>query len=351
VLAAGALAAGALAACARASTPRAAALQPTSEDTAWSAGAGLPAPRDHHVTFVLDARGRQTLVAAGGMLGGMPRGQATAEVWGSAIGRDGAPGAWRVLAPLPEPRAGASVLVAAGAVVITSGITTGHRPLATTLVGRSDGAGGLAGWQVGPALPGARFHHASVHHRGHVYVLGGLDRGRASRTVFRAPLSTTGELGPWETLDSLPAPRSHHAAFVYGDAVYLVGGLAATPRDVDQVLRDVVRAPIGADGRVGRWETVSTMDASYVAAAAVVHRGRVLVVGGVENGVRYSDRVVVASLGRDGTIGPWSTLGGRLPAARAHVHQVPVVGGRLYSVAGIGAAPLADVFVSAPLPE
>lgn len=337
-----------LAACAR---PQPASMPPAPPALAWAAGPALPAPRDHHVTFAVEAGGVRTLVVAGGMRGGMPTGSYTDEVWGSAIATDGSLAAWRALAPLPEPRAGASVVVAGRSVVVTSGNTTGHRPATATLVARVDAGGTLGAWAAGPALPAARFHHASVHHRGTVYVLGGLERGRATRTVFRARLAPDGTLGAWEAPDSLPAPRSHHAAFVHGDAIYLAGGIAATPRDADQLRRDVIRAPVLADGRLGAWDTVSVMDSSYVTAAAAVHGGAVYLVGGVENGRRFTDGVQVARLGRDGRPGAWTTAAGRLPAGRAHVHQVPVVGGRLYSVAGLGAAPFAEVYVSGPLPR
>jgi hypothetical protein len=75
------------------------------------------------------------------------------------------------------------------AVVLTSGLTSGHRPADATLVARIDRSGRLTGWRLAAPLPGARFHPASVHHGDHVYVLGALDQGRASRTVFRARLT------------------------------------------------------------------------------------------------------------------------------------------------------------------
>ena len=163
---------------------------------------------------------------------------------------------------------------------------------------------------------------------------GGNDGTNATSSVFRARISRTGELSAWTTLDSLPGPRSHQAAFVYDDAIYLVAGIAGNPMGDAKPLNDVLRATINKDGSLGAWQAVSQLDAAFATHAAVVHEGYLYVIGGVEDNKTMSDRVLRAALGKDGTLGAWETTTATLPAPRAHVHQVPVLRDYLFSIGG-----------------
>jgi hypothetical protein len=78
----------------------------------------------------------------------------------------------------------------------------------------------------------------------------------------------------------LPVAIAAHASFVYGGYLYVAGGLSGGPDNLTEEKR-VWRAPIDGTHTLGAWEAVSS-----------------------------------------------------LPVARGHVHQLPVVADRVYSVAG-----------------
>jgi hypothetical protein len=216
--------------------------------------------------------------------------------------------------------------------------------------------GSLGAWTQGPALPAPRFHHPSVHHDGWVYVVGGQGATEAEAGVFAARLAPNGSLGPWQQLRALPEPRSHHAIVIERGALYVIGGLAGNPARQPVQHKSVLRAAIGRDGTLGEWQQVSELPHSYATHSAFVHGGGLWVVGGVENNATFSARVWRAPLSRSGAVGAWSEVVQPLPFGRGHVHETPVIGGRVYSVGGRlapkqGSPPVTDAVVIGVLGE
>jgi hypothetical protein len=290
----------------------------------WQPGPTLPAPRDHHATFIA---GDFLYVAGGNTYNNL-----LSDVWRARMLGDGTLGDWDPGTPLPAQRGGHSVVVTDGAVVLTGGQFANRANTPTTLVAALGPDGRLGAWTDGPPLPGPRFHHASVAHNGWIYVIGGLEARTSVATVFAARIGTDGRPGDWAPLAPLPAPRSHHAALVHDGALYVVAGLNGNPAGAHEQLRDVLRAPIQSDGTLGTWTSAGTLDSAYATHAAFVYQGWLYVVGGVENNARFVATVWRAPL-RDGTLGFFEPAT-PLPAGRGHVHQTPLRGDRVYSVAG-----------------
>ncbi|HEX5727183.1 MAG TPA: hypothetical protein VFX98_17020 [Longimicrobiaceae bacterium] len=299
----------------------------------WDAGPSLAQGRDHHATFVAGEGARAHLYVAGGNT----YGSVLADVWRAPIRRDGTLGAWAASDPLPSPRAGHGVAVAGRHVVVTAGQAPDRSYLTETLVATARPDGTLGPWRAQAPLPAPRFHHASVHHRGWVYVVGGLENQRSTASVYRARVGADGRIAAWDSLAPLPRPRSHQGSFVHGDALYLVAGLDGNPAGQHEPLRDVIRARIHPNGSLGPWETVGTLPHAYGTHASFAHGGFAWLLGGVEDNARFVDVVLRAPLRPDGTLGEWARVERRLPNARSHVHQTPVHRGRVYSVAGSNA--------------
>ena len=319
-----------LAAAALASTP-AAAQEPA---LTWVPGPALAQGRDHHATFVAGRGAHQHLYVAGGNTYGSVLG----DVWRAPINPDGTLGAWAASDSLPGVRAGHSVAVAPGHVVLTAGQVPRQGYITETLVAEVRADGTLGPWAAQAPLPAGRFHHASLFHDGWVYVLGGLGEGqRSTATVYRARLGRDGKITAWETLAPLPRPRSHQGAFVHDGALYMVAGLDGNPAGEHEALKDVVRTRINRDGTLGAWEAVGELPHAYGTHSSFAHGGFAYLLGGVEDNARFVDVVLRAPFRPDGTLGEWAAVEQKLPTARSHVHQTPVHGGRVYSVAGSNA--------------
>jgi len=301
----------------------------------WQCVAPVAQGRDHHVVFSARS-GRSDVIYVGGgtnyreLFDGLQR---------SVIGADGLPGPWVASTPLPHPLAGASAVAARGFVVLTGGQLAGPgglrdlRRVAETYTAPIAADGSLGAWTAGPALPAPRFHHPSLSHEGWVYVVGGQGATEAEAGVFAARLGADGTLGPWQTLRALPEPRSHHAIVIDHGALYVIGGLGGNPARQPVQHKSVLRAAIARDGTLGEWQTVSELPHSYATHSAFVSGDALWVVGGVEDNTTFSARVWRAPLSRSGVIGAWSEVQS-LPFGRGHVHNTPVIGGRVYSVGG-----------------
>ncbi len=291
----------------------------------WRTGPQLPAPRDHHVTFVADG---WIYVAGGNTYANL-----LSDVWHARLLDDGALGDWQPANPLPGPRGGHSVAVTDRTVVLTGGQLTDRTNTPGTLVAAIGTEGRLGPWSPGPPLPAGRFHHSSAAHNGWIYVTGGLEPRPSVANVHGARLDTDGVPESWVDLTPLPAPRSHHASFVYEGALYVVAGLDGNPAGEHRQLRDILRAPILADGSLGSWSEAGRIDSAYATHAAFVRDGWVYVVGGVENNARFVGTVQRAPINPGGTLGPFERAA-PLPIGRGHVHQTPLWKDWVYSVGG-----------------
>lgn len=291
----------------------------------WRVGPSLPAPRDHHVTFIA---GDFLYVAGGNTYANL-----LADAWRARLLDDGAMGDWEPAPPLPEPRGGHSVAVTERTVVLTGGQLTNRANTPGTLVATIGPDGRLGPWSESVPLPAGRFHHSSVAHRGWIYVTGGLEPRTSVAAVHGTRLGGNGAPTAWVDLTPLPAPRSHHASFVHDGALYVVAGLNGNPAGEHEQLRDVLRAPILADGTLGAWAEVGRLDAAYGTHAAFARDGWLYVVGGVENNARFVGTVQRAPIRADGGLGFFEPATA-LPIGRGHVHQTPLWRDWVYSVGG-----------------
>jgi hypothetical protein len=292
---------------------------------AWRDGPTLPAPRDHHVTFIA---GQYLYVAGGNTYANL-----LSDVWRARLWDDGTLGDWEPATPLPAPRGGHAVVVTDRSVVLIGGQFSNRANTSTTLWASVDSVGRLGAWREGVALPGPRFHHAAVTANGWVYVTGGLEGRTSVAGVSGTKLGPDGAPVAWVDLTPLPTPRSHHASFVYGGALYVVAGLNGNPAGEHEQLRDILRAPIQPDGLIGAWTNVGRLDSAYATHAAFVKDGWLYVVAGVENNARFVATVQRAPIREGGAIGFFEPTTA-LPVGRGHVHQTPVRGDYVYSVGG-----------------
>jgi hypothetical protein len=307
----------------------------------WTSTTSLPQGVDHHATFVTTGTNGAILH----VLGGNNYTQQFGNHWYAPIAQGGAVGEWREAAAFSKPILGHTVLVVGRAAVAIAGQNAGRRNTGEVWTARVGADGMLGEWMAGPALPASRFHHAAVAFGNAIYVLGGLETTSSTRTVFRSRVATSGTLGAWEALDSMPRSRSHEAAFVANGRLYLVGGLDGNPAGQNAPLWDVISAPILPNGDLGPWQVAGALDSAYATHGAFVHGGYVYVAGGVENNARFVGTVQRARLLADGTLGAFEPSAA-LPQARGHVHHLPVVNGRVYSVGGSRSRQVTtDVFV------
>ena len=317
-------------ACSTASGVRSSTELAQADSVAWTPGTPLPSGRDHHGTFVTN-RGSNAWLW---VVGGNDYKSTMADAWRARIAPDGTLGPWEAGPDLPGQRAGMGVALNESFVILTGGKDSAQRTITDIFSARINDDGTLGDWMPAGHLPGPRFHHATLVDGPHLYVVGGLERSVSVPTVLRGTISSDGTVSQWDSLGALPHARSHQSMFVHDRHLYMVGGLDGNPAGKNTPLADVIRAPILPDGTLGAWEEISRMDHAYGTHATAVYGNAVWLFGGVEDNARFVDVVLRAPFTAGGRLGAWKQLARGLPAARSHVHQVPVYRGKAYSAAG-----------------
>ena len=303
--------------------------RPADAQGEWSAGPRHPVPRDHHATFVLD-RGEAPPRLC--VAGGNTYSSIVADVWCAFVGRDGALADWQPEPAMPYGVAGSGLVVTDDLVVLVSGRDADFENTARVLVGHPDPANQLDLWLEAAPFPAPVFHLTAERVGDWIYAVGGTTGTDAVDAVWRARLGPGGPQA-WEPARDLPDPRSHHASFVHDGSIYVTGGMSGSPTGDVLDRRDVIRAEVLPDGSLSPWTVVSETDSTRLAHAAFAHDGHAYLVGGIERATSPSDAVLRAPLLPGGGLGPWTPTV-PLPLARGHVHHVPVLNGRAYSVGG-----------------
>jgi len=252
------------------------------------------------------------------------------------IAADGMIGAWEDTTPLPTPKAFHAQAVHNGYVYLLAGVTadmTGPGASLTVLIGHMNGDGTVRAWFSGTRLPAVvRLHATAAVVHDHLYLIGGSSQ-EPLNNVTVAPIMADGSIGAWTAGTALPAARSHHAAVVWDDRIYLIGGFGAGQAQANPVLRSVH----DATGALTGWEEVGTMPEAPWTSGAFVRNDFIYVVGGGEGSSffsKYVDRVRRAPIGADGHVGAFEDVAAPLPRPRSHVHHAPYFNGHIYSIGG-----------------
>jgi hypothetical protein len=324
----------------------------------WTSTTGLyPVSVDHHTSYITEAEGGGAayLNIAGGILSDT---QGSAQEVYNAVRRapilaDGTLGAWEDATALPIPLAFHAIAEHNRRVYFLAGVTQDSQgPAASIAVywADIDASGAITEWKSAPDLPReVRLHAQAGVINGRLYLIGGSGGQAVVDTVSYTELDpVTGAPTTWISGPPLPEPRSHHAMVLFGGYVFVIAGF-----DVDQrALPAILRSTFGENGEITGWEQVGEMTEAPWTASSFVYRNYVFVVGGGQGSgfaARFVDRVRIAPVLPDFTLGAFEDVDDKLPIARSHVHQTPIYGGRVYSVGGRQQRPLltssANVFV------
>lgn len=297
----------------------------------------LAPARDHHTTHIFEVGADHWLY----VFGGTPS-WATIydDIQRAKIGPDGALGAFEPAGTIPHKRAGHMTARVKDKVILVGGssLTAGSMTITNTVdVGTVGADGKIGGWVDGPKMPEGIMHHTIAVVGDWLFVFGGRGQttGASVDQVLRAKLGADGMPGAFEKLAPLPEKRSHAMGFQFGSYVYVAGGLSGDPVENPPSRTDIIRTKIGDDGSLGEWETVGKFPTGGLSVSSAQVFGRsVYFMGGLPGGGKYTKNVYSAAIADDGSLGPVTVLPTKLPTARAHVHQTPMLGHTIYSVGG-----------------
>jgi N-acetylneuraminic acid mutarotase len=203
----------------------------------WTVTTDLPtAVSGHQAVFVPIDDATGTTIQYVHVTGGADdNGAPINKVYVGLINSDGTITTWPNTTDLPDVRAFHASVAAtpfnsrvkgSGNLYVLGGINAaGGQPVTTVYRGTLNDDGTIASWSETTPLPVPLHSLGAVVFRSTIYVAGGATTDNAPvATVYRAQIDTTGELGAWEELPSLPSARSYHGFATFGGFLYSVGG-------------------------------------------------------------------------------------------------------------------------------
>ena len=283
---------------------------------------GLPSPRTNHGAVIYN----NVMFVVGGQTGSTD----LTETLSAQLNVDGSPGGFRKLQPLPAARHSHGLFASVGFLCVTGGM----RALTTLNDLQCAGINTesyLTPVATSATLPVGLQQHATVLHRGHVYMLGGITSTSTRVATVTTATLDGGALGAFVPTTSLPGARANLAAVANNGYLYAIGGLG-TPADGGAIrfLEDVAVAPINSDGLLGAFTLTTPMPRASERHGAFVSNGALYVVAGWANGsaaVPAFRDVLRAPINANGTLGVFTTVGSLLTDAGTILSDGGIVSG------------------------
>lgn len=283
---------------------------------------------------------------------------------------------WQARTAFPRAPVGVALTVgtapAGGTLRVTLYAAGGAEPLggdsamvpdSGVFVARTAPGGPIGLWTRPHDLPAPRaFATAAVanrynsrHDGGALYVIGGIDSsGRAHATVYQAPVEADTAVGPFTTIEPLPAPVAGAIAVVRRGRIYVLGGADALGRPQSNVYVGRVRV----DGHIDGWYIQPALPTPRAYGGGIVLDSRVAAFGGIADSAPLGGGLAAAlprlaegdtarvSLASGFFTGAWASAGALLPEGRSQFATLAlgdvalVVGGMYGSVSGNAAETL-----------
>lgn len=183
-------------------------------------------------------------------------------------------------------------------------------------------SGDITSWNSGVStnMPESLFWHTSAAYAGYLYVIGGQKTNACEgssnvcRQIYSAPINSGGDVGAWTTVKYLPRPVYASNAVATNGYLYLTAGATSGGGN----LASGLYVPILAGGQLGQWEDNTSLAVATRHQGAALFGQRMYLTGGVDSGessittVNYGSLQVLNRIGRYSLLISPSTVGNQL---------------------------------------
>ncbi len=262
--------------------------------------------------------------------------------------------AWQARTAFPRAPVGVALTLgtapSGGSLLVTLYAAGGAEPLggdsamvpdSAVFVSRAAPGGPIGTWTRPHDLPAPRaFASAAFANRynsrldgGALYVIGGIDSaGRARATVYLAPVEADTAVGPFTPIEPLPAPVAGAIAVVRRGRIYVLGGVDILGRPQS----NVYVGRVGIDGHIDGWYVQPALTGPRAYGGGVVLDSRVAAFGGIADSAPSGGGLAVApprlavgdtarvSLASGFFTGAWASAGALLPEGRSQFATLPL---------------------------
>ncbi|MEP3210725.1 MAG: BspA family leucine-rich repeat surface protein [Maribacter sp.] len=231
---------------------------------------------------------------------------------------------WTLGALMPVPVTHTAAVAVGSDIWIIGGFAGDNPGVATNVVQIYDTL--TDSWSVGPALPNAVGSGAAALNGNKIYFVGGLEPDRQTDVADHLVLDLQNIAAGWTLAAPMPNPRNHHSYISVNGLIYAIGGQYG--HDGPKQDTKLVHA---YDPNSDEWTRMADLarTRSHFKAATTIHNGKIIIVGGIDNGPIVNDISVY-----DPQLNLWSllcTLDGEgldEPSAQAFGDRLIVSGGR-----------------------
>jgi len=293
----------------------------------WEETTALPVAR---LLSVTDSPGNGYLYAMNGYT------NSSACSWGYADGRvffapiqwGGEVGAWQETKAGPPgfARAAAGVAHSNGYIYLAGGAVNAPEWDGSIWYAKPEADGGIPSWTSASLPPPSQEEShwlgswpVVAANNGYLYVGGGrIAYGGYSDRLYYAKLNADGSPGTWTQI-TLPSPSSQGQLLFYGGRAYLILGID----NCDSCVSDkVFIADVASNGSLGTWRAARALPEVARTASAQVVDGHIVVIPG-------GTSVYQSPIQSDGSLGVWVTID-TLPESSLVSYQGTFVGGYYY---------------------
>ena len=229
-------------------------------------------------------------------------------------------GEWHSDRSLPFAVASHAVVADASKIFSIGGKDTTGQPVSQVRVAAIQPDGSLGAWRSVPSLPTPVYVHAAGTYGQNIYVAGGWDGADVRPDIWRATKGFENDLSAWAKAGQMPLGLVLHNVVFADNKLYVIGGW-----NNNSALNTVYMAAVGSDGSVSGWQQVRSLPQPFYRGAATVFRGVLYVTGGFD-GSNVSNLIYFARINADGSLGAWQTK--QMPVAREY-HQALLHDGQL----------------------
>jgi N-acetylneuraminic acid mutarotase len=292
---------------------------------AWNSTASFTTPRSAH-----------TSVAYNGyvyVLGGEGSdGTRYNDVQYAPIHADGSLGSWKNATPFNTGRRSHTSIAYNGYLYVIGGTPSGGGVCNDVQYARINPDGSLGNWQGTTPFNTGRLCHTSAVDNGYLYVIQGFYYSAAwpMTDVQFAKINADGSLGAWQNTTTFSPARWGHESVAYDGRIYSMGG--SNWNGSYYTLNDVRYSSANPDGTLGGWEDTTLMDLSLCSFGLVEYNRNFIITGGNNGSVGDVDNVQFVKINADGSLGSWQSMLS-LDSARAG-HTSVVYNGYLYVIGG-----------------
>ena len=246
---------------------------------------------------------------------------------------------WSTLAPFPEPSEEIWGASAGGRLYVFGGLAPGWKPKSMVYEYNPDNDS----WTKKKNMPLASHHVAAAELNGKIYMFGGFKYPDAGKPGWQ-PIDNTWEYDPatdsWKALAPMPTKRGSPNAVVHGGKIYVIGGASLHPGSKEPFVHPArphrsLSTNEVYDPSTNTWETRSSMPTARNHAAAGMANNKIYVIGGRIGAtfITGGGRGVDLVEEYDPATDQWGRLMAPMPTARSAVAWA-THGGRIYVAGG-----------------